>query len=424
MKTSNYKLGRPGEPQISFSLMGVIFLSLAAGYFLSFFYRSINAMIAPHLVAELKLSSEELGFMTAVYFLGFGLFQLPLGLLLDRFGPARVQSVLMCVAAIGAIIFSSGDTIEHLILGRGLIGVGVAGSLMSAFTAFAIWFPKPSLPMINGCFLGFGGLGALAAAKPVELALTVTGWRELFTGLATLTFAVGILVILCLPRPNSRPKKISWQSQIKELESVYTDRLFQRIAPLAVTTLATGLSIQSLWAATWLRDVANMGAPEIANHLSLIAIGLIVGPGLAGFADRVARRSDISPITVFGGIGLIFMALQALILIEWIAASYFLWACFGLFINATAIAYAILSQASPRELVGRVNTNLNMLMIFVAFGAQYLVGWLIGLWPLTASGGYAPEAYQLGFGALLIMQVIAFVWFLFAGYGNLDKSKR
>lgn len=403
------------KPAFGFAMMVLIFLPLAGGYFLSFLYRSINAMIAPYLVADLGLSPGELGLMTAVYFLGFGLFQLPLGILLDRFGPARVQSTLLAVAALGAYLFSQGESIWALSVGRGLIGVGVAGALMSSFTAFAIWFPRQHLPLINGCFMGFGGLGALAAAKPVEWALGLTDWRGLFVALSIATVIVGALILVCLPGPSGSRPKGDWRDQLKGLAAIYGNPLYRRVAPLAVMTIATGLSVQGLWAGTWLRDVASLDPQAVATHLSVIAIGLTIGPALAGITMGIARRAGFSMMAVYGVMAAAFLLIQLLIVLEWTSASFVLWAGYGLLINAMAIAYAILSQAFPRELAGRVNTNLNMAMIFIAFGAQYFVGWVIGFWPVTDGGGYDPGAYQAGFGGLLFLQALAFVWFLIAG---------
>ena len=404
----------PGASRMGSGLLLAVFLPLAGGYFLSFLYRSINAMIAPYLVADLGLSASELGLVTAVYFLGFGLFQLPLGVLLDRFGPARVQSTLLAVAAAGAMLFSVGETYGVLILGRGLIGMGVAGALMSSFTAFALWFPSRHLPLVNGCFMGFGGLGALAAAKPVEWALGLTDWRGLFFVLSVATVIVAILVRLCLPRTETAGGPFGFRDQLRDFAKIYRDPLFRRVAPLAITSIATGLSVQGLWVGTWLRDVAGLQPGAIATHLSLVAIGLTVGPVLSGLAAAAARWASLSLLSLLGAMATVFMVLQALIILEWISISHLLWAGFGLFINAMALSYAILSQAFPRSLAGRVNTNLNMLMIGTAFASQYLVGWVIGLWPPSPDGGYAAQGYQAGFGLLLGAQFVAFLWFLVA----------
>lgn len=403
-----------GASRMGSGLLLAVFLPLAGGYFLSFLYRSINAMIAPYLVADLGLSASELGLVTAVYFLGFGLFQLPLGVLLDRFGPARVQSTLLAVAAAGAMLFSVGETYGVLILGRGLIGMGVAGALMSSFTAFALWFPSRHLPLVNGCFMGFGGLGALAAAKPVEWALGLTDWRGLFFVLSVATVIVAILVRLCLPRTETAGGPFGFRDQFRDFAKIYRDPLFRRVAPLAITSIATGLSVQGLWVGTWLRDVAGLQPGAIATHLSLVAIGLTVGPVLSGLAAAAARWAGLSLLSLLGAMATVFMVLQALIILEWISISHLLWAGFGLFINAMALSYAILSQAFPRSLAGRVNTNLNMLMIGTAFASQYLVGWVIGLWPPSPDGGYAAQGYQAGFGLLLGAQFVAFLWFLVA----------
>ena len=119
----------------------LVFLPFAAGYYLSYLYRSINALISEALVSEFALSPANLGFLTATYFLAFGLIQLPLGVWLDRFGPRRVQAVLLSIAAAGATLFATADGFLALALGRGLIGLGVAGALMAGLKAIVLWFP-------------------------------------------------------------------------------------------------------------------------------------------------------------------------------------------------------------------------------------------------------------------------------------------
>src|SRR5205823_10747507 len=88
------------------NLMLVVFGPFAVGYFLSFFFRNVNAVISKDLAREFALAPSDLGFLTATYLLAFAAFQLPLGVLLDRYGPRRVVASLMCVAAAGAAIFA------------------------------------------------------------------------------------------------------------------------------------------------------------------------------------------------------------------------------------------------------------------------------------------------------------------------------
>jgi hypothetical protein len=155
----------------------LVLLPFVSGYYLSYLYRTINALISEALVAELSLSPGHLGFLTATYFLAFGLIQLPLGVWLDRFGPRRVQAVLLSFAAGGAALFASAEGFAALAIGRGLIGLGVAGALMPASrpsffgswpsvsrspTAWARWAPSPPWPRPRSCSPTWAG----AACSP------------------------------------------------------------------------------------------------------------------------------------------------------------------------------------------------------------------------------------------------------------------
>ena len=171
----------------------------ACGYFLSYLFRSVNAVVAPNLVADIGLSAAQLGLLTSAYLFAFGLFQLPLGVLLDRFGPRRVQTVLLCSAAAGSLLFAISQDLVALLGARALIGLGFAGGLMSGFKAVVIWVPEPRRALANACIMSFGALGILVATVPVELAVQGFGWRAVFVGLAAVTVAVAGVIFFVVP---------------------------------------------------------------------------------------------------------------------------------------------------------------------------------------------------------------------------------
>ena len=164
-----------------------VFVPLAAGFYLSYLYRTINALIAEHLTTDLGVSPASLGLLTSVYFLAFAAIQLPLGVWLDQHGPRRVQSSLLAVAAVGAAIFALAPHPVLLLIGRALIGLGVAGALMAGLKAIVLWFPRERVALLNGWFVMVGALGAVTATAPAEWLLPSIGWRGLFLGLAWAT---------------------------------------------------------------------------------------------------------------------------------------------------------------------------------------------------------------------------------------------
>src|SRR4051794_1594662 len=103
-----------------------VFVPFACGYFLSFFFRNVTAIISKDLAGEFALSSADLGFLTSTYLLAFAAFQLPLGVLLDRYGPRRVVASLLISAAAGALVFALAKDLVGLSIGRALIGLGVS----------------------------------------------------------------------------------------------------------------------------------------------------------------------------------------------------------------------------------------------------------------------------------------------------------
>ena len=399
-----------GGTVLRFVVLG--FLPFACGYFLSYFFRNVNALIAPQLIAELDLSAADLGLLTATYFFTFGAFQIPLGMLLDRFGPRRVQSCLLLAAAVGAVLFGWSGNIVSFAIGRGLIGLGVAGALMSAFTAFVLWFPRERLPLVNGFYMAFGGLGAISATVPLEAVLQVAHWRTVFWGLGLVTAAVAAVIFVSVPEVERKKAPATFGEQLAGLKEIYGSRIFWRVAPLTVTSLATGFAITGLWAGPWVRDVVGLGRDGVAAHLFAAALGLIVGSVGSGIIAELFRLIGVGILKVIGGLAALFLAVQVAMALEMTSASLLILATHGFMINAITLAYPALVQRFPREYAGRVNTAINVLVIGGAFALQYLIGWIIDFWPTTATGGYDGAAYQTAFACILVLQALALANYL------------
>ncbi len=399
-----------------------VFIPFALGYFLSYLYRVVNAVLAPDLASELGIGPSELGLLTAAYFITFAAFQLPLGVLLDRFGPRKIESFLLIFAAAGAFVFSRAESVSGLVIGRALIGFGVSACLMAAFKAFVLWFRRERLPLINGIQMAAGGFGALTATAPVEAALGVTDWRGIFFILSIITLAVAAAVFFVVPEKKIEQHGDSIKEQIQGIIQVFSSLTFWRIAPLTVMSQAAFLAIQGLWSGPWLRDVAGFERDMIARVLLMIAVAMVTGFILMGAAAERLSRLGIKPIVIAVAGMTAFMITQGLLTLEVTSWSRTLWVLFGIFGTTGIIPYAVLSQSFPLHLSGRVNTGVNLLVFIAAFSAQWGIGAIINLWPGTAAGGYAPAGYQAGFAMMLCLQVIALLWFVVASI-RMDRNK-
>ncbi len=399
-----------------------VFIPFAMGYFLSYLYRVVNAVIAPDLVRDLGVDAANLGLLTSAYFLAFASFQLPLGILLDRYGPRRAEAGLLLFAAAGAFIFASADGILGLIVGRAFIGLGVSACLMAALKAYVIWVPSERLTLINGFQMAAGGFGALSATVPVEAALQFTDWRGVFTVLAVLTLIASAAIFFVVPERQGSHSGEALGDQVRGIGRVYSSPLFWRVVPLTVTTQGSFMAIQSLWAGPWLRDIGGLERAAVADHLLLMAAAMVVGFIVIGAAAERLGRIGIRPITV-GAIGMsAFIAAQAVIVSGWSGAVLPMWLLFGFFGTAGILPYAGLSQSFPPDLAGRVITAINVMVFTCAFLSQWGIGVIIDQWPETAGGGYDPAGYMAGFGVVLALQVLSLLWFMVAPVGRNGRT--
>ena len=396
-------------------LFARIYLPLALGYAISYFYRNANAIIEVDLVRDLGLGPADLGLLTSVYFISFAAFQLPLGVLLDRYGPRRTESILLLFAALGSILFAQAESLSGLIVGRLLIGLGVSACLMAAFKAYVLWFSSQRLAMINGLQMVAGGLGALLATIPLQNALSYTDWRGVFTGLAIITVFASVCLWMFLPENQRTDDKLpSLKLHLKEIGQILRSRIFWGIAPLAAISSGANMAIHGLWMKPWLRDVTGLSADNAAQLLFAMTLTFIGGFLTLGIiAERLSQLFDVHlmSISVFGMT--IFLFIQGTMIYGGIGSPLILVILLGFFGTASVLVYAGYAKIFPKNLSGRVSTFLNLLVFIGAFILQWGIGAIIELWPPT-DNGYDPESYQSAFGFLVILQAAGLMWYLFS----------
>ena len=398
------------KPQIEgVSLFIVVLLPFATGYYLSYVFRTINALIAQPLVDEIGLSSASLGLLTSMYFLVMAVVQLPLGARLDRYGPRRIQSLFLLIAATGAAVFAFAQGLPTLLLGRALIGLGFSAALMSGLKAIVLWFPPERIASANGLLVTLGALGAVTATAPGEILVDALGWRGLLLVLTILTIGAAAVIAVVVPQRNAVSSRINTTRSVT-MRSIYADPRFWRLAPISATCIGTSWAVQGLWAAPWLTDVEGFDRPTVVRHLLVMGLALSFSAiALGTLADRLLRRG-VTTEALFGATACVFMLAQLAVILRWPIPSYVSWALIGTAGAATVLSYAILPGYFPKHASGRANAALNLLHFSVAFGVQWLTGVVIDLWP-SQEGRHPVEAYQAAFALNLVVQTIALGWF-------------
>ena len=405
-----------GADQPSLRLSGrevffYVFLPFALGHFLSALLRTVNAVLAPDLVASLALSPAQLGLLTSVFFVSFALVQLPVGIALDRYGPRKVQLVLLMLAAFGALLFSWGQSFNELVVARTLIGFGLGGCFMASVKAISTWIDPARLPSVQGFLIAIGGLGAASATVPVRAALQHMDWRGLFIILAVLLACTAFLIWTAAPRIEARPEAKARVEFIESIAAVLSNPAFHKTISLILIPHAVFFGIQGLWVGRWLSDVARFPEPAVVYLLYLSMAAVIVGAIAVGTMTEWAGRRGIKPLDV-AAIGIaLFIVVQVAMVCNWKPSFPLLSVLFTLIGTITGIEYAIVAQSMPKSLTGRAATCLNLLIFGGAFIVQAGFGLVIGLWEPNQLGQHPAIAYRVGFGLLVLLQLPGLVWF-------------
>jgi predicted MFS family arabinose efflux permease len=388
-------------------------LPFALGYFMSYLFRAVNQVIAPDLIAEFNLSHGELGRLTAAYLLGFAVFQLPLGILLDRFGPRRVQTALLLVSAAGAALFAWAPDPWSLTIARGILGLGLCGCLMSAFKANAIWLPMSRVAFGNSAAMATGALGVVAATRPADWLAQLIGWRPMFDLLAAATLGVALLIFFSVPKnqPGARSGE-SFAAQVRGIGRILSDSVFWRVAPLIALMSATFIAIQTLWAGRWLSDVAGLDRASVADVLLFMAIGFVIGSLTTGWIADQAQRRGLTIELVVGCSFLVFALSQFLVIVHAPVPPALPWILFGFAGQAGNLGYATLAAHFGIGAAGRAQSTANLLVFACAWALQWGIGAVLDLFPGPAEGSVDPAGYHWAFGTVLALQILAVIWYL------------
>ncbi len=374
-----------------------LFLTFAGGYFLSYFLRSANAVLAPVLQAEVGLTPADLGFMTGALFGAYAAAQYPVGLMLDRWGPRWVAGALMAIGALGCVLFATGSTTLTLTVARVLIGVGLGSVRLAGLKAFSLWWPPARFATVAGLFFATGSLGALAAATPLALLEVALGWRTVFWLSAVVVVAAAVLLVARIPSTPPRPSGTAAAAPMGR--GAYLD--IARLMALQASFCGPTLAFQTLWAGPLLFDVFGYGAVQTGNLLVLMSLGVTAGYALSGV---LADRFGLFAVTTAGA--LTFAAVQVVLAWQVEALLPYAFALFGLAGGHCVLALTNARRVLGSERSGRATGAVNAGGIGGVFVLQWGIGALVG------ASTDAADAYRLALSVTAALSLIGWLVYL------------
>ncbi len=392
-----------------------VFFCFALAYLLSYGLRAINAVIAPALTADLGINNSTLGAMSSAYFVGFFVMQFPLGHWLDQYGSRKSESVLLLFAVLGGAIFSMADQVIFLAIGRALIGIGVSACLMSAFTYYGRWF-KPELQgSLASAMLICGSSGAILMTIPVQMALPIIGWRGVFWVMVGL-LAISLLAVRFgipsntdpVPIPKAITEEKEFLGWLKAYYPILKSGQFLQVAPMGIFNQGGFYAVQTLWLGTWFKELIHLTDLEVANHLFMFNLALLIGYAINIFLTPFLNKKGFSTYNYAAFLGGLSMVMQLLALFGPTQYASFCLFVFGVTATSYILAQSIFIQFFPRSIAGKASTSFNMLIFGGAITTQWGIGVLIDV--LMDKGLIKADALLYSLCVLIALQTISYIW--------------
>ena len=395
-----------------------VFFVFAFGYFLSCLLRAITATLSPILTLEFELLAADLGLLAGGYFLGFACMQIPLGYLLDKFGPKKIVSSFLLIALIGTTSFALAQSFSGLLISRILIGVGVSACLMAPLTGYRIWFAENQQQRANSWMLMIASLGFLSSTLPVQFLLPSFGWRWIFGGISILILISIFLMLAFIPKWDHQIKTGENSLKSGSLADVWKDRFFISVIPMGLFNYGGLMAIQTLWAGPWMTRVAGYTPLESATGLFWINITMLVSFFLWGYFLPRITTSGFSALKILKlGLPISFLVMLSIIILGSKAGAFYitLFILSSIFLSVTQPAVGL---SFPSYLAGKALTSFNLLIFLGTFIMQWLMGLVIDV---VKNFGYSEIlGFKSAFTVFLILSLISYIFFLIINKKNYE----
>jgi MFS family permease len=395
----------PGHPLLRLAVFG--WATGALFFFYAWIMRVAPSVMIDELMRDFAVGATAIGHLSAFYFYGYAGMQIPVGLLMDRFGPRRLMTVAAAGCAVGCAVFALAPALWALSLGRFLIGATAAFSLVGAMTVAGQWFPARRFALLSGLAMMLGMAGGVFGQAPLRLLVEWLDWQR-----ASLVLAGGgvllALAAVATVRDGSRTAG-SLRQVMAGMVQVGRNRQTWLIAVAGLGTAGPLLGFAALWGVPYLALTQGLDRPAAAGVTSMVFIGWGVGAPVAGWlSDRIHRRK----LPFVAGLMVTALAMAGL---AW-APGLPLWAvsalCFlcGFGGSGQILGFAAVRELNPPAAAGAAIGIVNAVVTGAGALFQPLLGWLLDLaWTGEMADGvrvYSVAAYGTAFSVLVAGAVV------------------
>ncbi len=401
------------------ALIGSLVCAIGAFFYC---YEFVLRIIPGALQSELSaafghISATTFGQLSAFYYFAYSPMQMPVGMLMDRYGPRRLLTFACFCCAIGSWMFT--DITSMLVAGSGrfLVGFGSSFAFVGVLSLAMRWLPRRYFSLVAGLITTLGMLGLVyGEIKITDIAVNF-GWHHVLSLMVMI--GAGLTILIFLVVRDGPANLITQRSSLPEFfKNVWHVLASPQVWLIGFVgaCLYTSLSVfGELWGKSYLEQAHHLTKIEAAKTVSAMFLGWAVGAPIAGYlSDRTGRR--VLPLTVGAILALVCISMVLYVpglSYGWLNALLFL---YGLFSSTEIIVFIMGKENSGAKLSGTVFAAVNMIVTLGGVIFQPLVGKLLDTFGdsgvIAGEHIYTVVDYQLALSilpiSLLLVMLLAF----------------
>jgi sugar phosphate permease len=355
----------------------VIWLLAAIFLFYKYAIEVSPNVMAGDLMRTFSLNGAQLGNLAACYFYAYTIMQLPVGILIDRFGPRRVTTIAIAVCALGSFMFGSAGSLLGAGTGRFLIGIGAAFAAINCLKLTSIWFPAHRFALMAGLMMTLGMLGAAGGQTPLSAFISHLGWRDAMFHIAVAGVVLAILfwfIVKDRASPLSDAMhRITRRDLFTSCKKILSNPQTWLLSLYSGVAFAPVAIFGGLWGSSYLKQAYQITSLQAAHLVSLIFIGFAVGAPLAGwFSDYIRNRRRVMFWgTLFAFISMCFILYVPGLSMTALSTLLFM---FGVAISCFLVCFTMICEINPPFAAGTAIGFMNTFDAFLGALSDPLTG--------------------------------------------------
>lgn len=400
----------------------LVWLCGALFFLLDYIVRVSPSVLTPTLMAEFHTNAFAIGAFSGFFYYAYICMQIPVGILVDRFGPKRLLVVATAICAFSTLLFSGMHSLTMGYASRVLLGFGASFALVGTWKLTSLWFDSRKFALLAGTAQAMGMLGAMIGQGPMAMLYQSIGWRESIDGVAFIFVLLCLFFIFMVKDTNPKITDIDLSQKIKigpSLKKIMKNKQAWLNCLFVGLLYAPSACFGEQWGASYIASTLHVPMDAAGHATGIMFIGLAIGCPVLGFiSDRMQARLPVMRVSILACLVLLTIiiygthlpvAFSHLLSLNVITALLF---AYGFFNAGIVISYAMAAELNPRKLTGIAMGFSNMASVIVGAIMIPIVGYVLDLlWTGGMQNGarvFSASDYQTAFIALPILFIIGY----------------